>query len=109
MEIPKKKNYKNNIIFPTLIKLNFLTNNHNSNLCFVGNLIYEKDKEFILVENKSNKCVTIDSKKDYFFLDYKRNLKINIKSNILYNNSYLIYNLLSILLISSLKLQASFS
>ena len=97
---PQKKNYKNNIIFPTLIKLNFLTNNHNSNLCFVGNLIYEKDKEFILIENKLNKCVIIDSKKDYFFLDYKRDLKINIKKNILYDNSYLIYNLLSVLLIS---------
>ncbi len=99
---PKKKNYKNNLIFPTLIKLNFSTNNHNSNLCFTGNLIYEKNKKFVLIENKSNKCIRIDKKKDYFFLDYKRDLKINVKNNFLYDNSYLIYNLLSVLLILSI-------
>ena len=97
---PQKKNYKNNLIFPTLIKLNFSIDNQDSNLCFIGNLIFKKNNKFDLLENKSRKCVKIDSKADYFFLDYKRDLEIDIKKNILYENSYYIYTFLSVLLIS---------
>ena len=74
MEIQKKKNYKNNLIFPLLFKINFIKLNDKSELCFTGNIFFEKNGSFNFLMNKINECVVIDYKKDYFFLDYERNL-----------------------------------
>ena len=102
---PKKKNYKNNLIFPLLFKINFTKLNDKSELCFTGNLFFEKYGSFYFLKNKINECVVIDYKKDYFFLDYERNLKLDIKKNFLLDNNYYIYNIVKLILVSIILFQ----
>ncbi len=102
---PKKKNYKNNLIFPLLFKINFIKLNDKSELCFTGNIFFEKNGSFNFLKNKINECVVIDYKKDYFFLDYERNLKLDIKKNFLLDNNYYIYNIVKLLLVSIILFQ----
>ena len=94
-----KPNYKNNIIFPVLFKLNFTKINEKSNLCFTGNLYYELDKKFIFLDKRENKCIKIDYKKDYYFFDYKRDIKINIKNNFFYDYNYILFFIFTLILL----------
>ena len=84
---PNKNNYKNNLIFPVLFKINFLENNNNDKLCFTGTLFYENTNEFIFLENKKNQCIVIDHLIEYFFFDVDRELNIKI-----HNDNFLKYN-----------------
>ena len=77
----QKPNPKNNVVFPVLFKLNFKKNNNRSDLCFTGNLYYKFNNKFIFLDKKKDECIKINYKTDYYFLDYKRDLKINIKNN----------------------------
>ncbi len=102
---PKKKNYKNNLIFPLLFKINFTKLNDKSELCFDGNLFLESEEGFYFLKNKINECVVIDYKQNYFFLDYERNLKLNLKKNYFLDNNYYIYNIITLILVSIILLQ----
>ena len=58
---------------------------------FYGNLFLEKQENFYFLKNKTNECVEIDYKKDYFFR-LQRNLELEIKKNFFLDNNYYIYN-----------------
>lgn len=86
---PNKSNYKNNLTFPVLFKINFLEHNNNDKLCFTGTLFYENTKELIFLENRKNQCIVINNLNEYFFFDVDRELNIKIhKDNFLEYNYY---------------------
>jgi hypothetical protein len=100
----QKPNPKNNVVFPVLFKLNFKKNNNRSDLCFTGNLYYKFNNRFIFLDKKKNECIKINYKTDYYFLDYKRDLKINVKNNFFYDNNYIFFYISTLILISILLL-----
>ena len=100
-----KPNPKNNVIFPVLFKLNFQKNNNKSDLCFTGNLYYKINDELIFLDKKKDECIKINYKTDYYFLDYKRDLKINIKNNFFYDHNNILFYILTLILLSILLLK----
>jgi hypothetical protein len=100
----KKPNPKNNVIFPVLFKLNFKKTNNRSDLCFTGNLYYKLNNKYVFLDRKKDECIKINYKTDYYFLDYKRDLKINIKNTFFYDNNYILFYISTIILISILLL-----
>jgi len=102
---PNKPSYKNNIIFPVLFKLNFTKINNDSDLCFTGNLYYKKNNKFIYLDDSENKCISIDYKKNYYFLDYKRDLELNIKNNFFLDQYYILFYILTLILLSIILLK----
>ena len=88
----KKSKYQTNLNFPVLFKINFKKINDNSNLCFSGHIIYKEDDNFIKKYSKNLSCIKIDYKKDYYFIDTERNLVIEIKKSLLFDNFELIFN-----------------
>ena len=100
-----KPNYKNNIVFPVLFKLNFTKINNKSNLCFTGNLYYELNKKFIFLDKRENECIKIDYKKDYYFFDYMRDIKISIKNNFFYDYNYILFYITTLVLLLILLLK----
>jgi len=100
----KKKNPKNNVVFPVLFKLNFKKNNNKSDLCFTGNLYYKLNNKYVFLDKKKDECIKINYKTDYYFLDYKRDLKINIKNTFFYDNNYILFYISTLILISIILL-----
>ncbi len=94
-----KTSYKNNVVFPVLYKINFLKNYDKSTLCFSGNLYYESNNNFIFHDDKKNQCIIINYKTDYYLLDYKRDLELQVKANLFYDNNYLFFYTLTIILL----------
>ena len=101
----KKPNYQTNLKFPVLFKINFKKINDESELCFKGNLIIKEKNNYIKKFSKKITCLKINYNKNYFFLDYDRDLQLKIKNNIFYDNLNLLFFIsLFLLLIIVLKL-----
>lgn len=87
----KKKNYSTNLVFPVLFKINFNNIHDNSNLCFKGNLIY-KDNSYNYYKENNFKCLKINNKIDYYFVDFDQTLQFKIENNFFYENlNYIFY------------------
>ncbi len=99
-----KSNYKNNLTFPVLYKINFTENNNNENLCFTGTLFYEDNEKLFFLKDKKNHCIKIDYNNEYFLLDFDRKLNIKINKNNIFDYNYLYYYLVTLLLIALLIL-----
>ena len=93
----KKKNYKTNLIFPVLFKIEFNDINKGSNLCFIGNVIYKDSNEYKIFKTKRKECIIINEILTYYFLDYDRSLKIEINKNFLHDNSKSIFYIITII------------
>lgn len=93
-----KPNYQTNLNFPVLFKINFKEINNGSQLCFKGNLILRENDKYLKKFFKKTNCLEINYKNDYYFLDYNRDLELEIKKNLLYDNLDIIF-LLSFILI----------
>tara|TARA_B100000579_G_scaffold209176_1_gene170833 strand:+ start:881 stop:2866 length:1986 start_codon:yes stop_codon:yes gene_type:complete len=98
----KKKNYQTNLIFPVLFKVNLSKKNKNSNLCFIGNAIYKNINEYIILKNKDKNCIKISNVLEFYFLDYDRNLEIEINKSFFFDNIYIFIYLLILLQLSLL-------
>ena len=94
----KKPEYQTNLKFPVLFKINFKKINHKSKLCFKGNLIFKENNKYIKKFSKQKSCVNINYKNNYYFLDHKRDLELNINKSFIYDNLNIIF-LISLLFI----------
>ena len=93
----KKKNYKTNLIFPVLFKIEFNDINKGSNLCFKGNAIYKDSNEYKIFKTKRKECIIINEILTYYFLDFDRSLKIEISKNFLHDNYKSIFYIITII------------
>ena len=93
----KKTNYKTNIIFPVLFKIDFKDINKNSNLCFKGNLIYKDIDGYRIFKSKKKECIIINDILTYYFIDFDRSLKIEISKNFLHDNFKSIFFIITII------------
>ena len=67
-------------------------------------LARELAKKFIFLDGRKDECIKIDYKKDYYFLDYKRDLKLNIKNNFIYDQNYILFYISTLILLLILLL-----
>lgn len=93
----KKKNYKTNLIFPVLFKIEFNDINKDSNLCFKGNVIYKDSNEYKIFKTNRKECIIINNILTYYFLDFDRSLKIEISKNFLHDNFRSIFYIITII------------
>ncbi len=104
----KKENYETNIIFPVLFKINFVKQNHNTTLCFKGNLIF-KDKIYKIIKTNNPQCLKIKKDIDYYYIDFDQSLELEIKQNFLYDNLiYFFYIIILVQLFLLLKIFIKF-
>ena len=87
----KKTKYQTNLYFPVFFKINFKKINNKSDLCFKGHIFYYDFEKFVEKNSKTQSCIKIDYKKDYYFLDTERDLVIEIKKNLLFNHLEIIF------------------
>ena len=87
----KKTKYQTNLYFPVFFKINFKKINNKSDLCFKGHIFYYDFEKFIEKNSEILSCIKIDYKKDYYFLDTKRDLVIEIKKNLFFNHLEIIF------------------
>ena len=97
----KKKKYQTNLYFPIFFKINFKKINDKSDLCFNGHIFYREHEKFVEKYSDNLNCIKIDFKKDYYFIDTERNLMLEVKKNLLFDNLEIIFyvSIISILLI----------
>ena len=100
----KKPEYQTNLIFPVLFKINFKKINNKSELCFDGNLILEQNGKYIKNFSNQKSCLYINYENNYYFLDHKRDLKLQIKKNFIFDNFNFIF-LISLIFIFLITLK----
>lgn len=97
----KKINYNNNLIFPTLIYIDFKKNIDSLNFCYKGFFFYNTADGYKKLDSyDQKKCINLQSVDHLYILDTDRKTFFDIEYNNIFHDNYeLIINCLKIILL----------